>query len=195
MIAKLRWIKNTNVAEAQASVEQHVLRVLGLASGSSDESNVAPPVLSSHALDQATDITWPLENDWSRWDLERPENADRSKRLGDANKLHQLAAPPDAIHVGIVWRTADTDEPARPTGFIPVRGLQLFPRHSPLLPTLLALLDTDKASVRAMYEETSKHKQRLLTEALTGELAVEQCPLVIQGRFDGGPTTDSKPAR
>jgi hypothetical protein len=46
------------------------------------------------------------------------------------------------------------------------------------------LLKVDKASTRAMYEETNARRRQLLTDVLTGEAALEDNPLRVTVEYD-----------
>lgn len=84
-----------------------------------------------------------------------------------------------ALKCGLEWQSEDGNS----SGIVVVERIPLLPQHSPLLPGLLEMLKADRASVRAMYEETNKRRRDFITNLLTGDLAKESNPLSIECTF------------
>jgi len=159
----LNWRSDSNPRFDQNSLENEVLRSLGF-----EASAAIEPLLEKRQSTRAlcsSDPRWPTQSTWKCW-------AAQNVRAGDGTPSSAIAT---AVDVAVVWETSASGT----LGSTPICAIEIPPRHSPLLPTLSNLLKVDKASTRAMYEETNTRRRQLLTDVLTGEAASEDNPLRV----------------
>ena len=160
---RVTWRSDSKPRLHQTSLENKVLKSLGLEAPTASES-LFNKRQSTRALG-SSDPRWPTPTIWRCWAAQNTRAADESLSSGTAT----------AVDIALVWQAS----PLGTLGSTAICDIEIPPHHSPLLPTLSNLLKVDKASTRAMYEETNTRRRQLLTDVLTGEAALEDNPLRV----------------
>jgi hypothetical protein len=156
-----------NALMDQSIMENEALKVLGLnetnsAQNKREKQQSIRTFASGGALSPTTSM-------WLCWE------AQHLKKIREVS----LPSSPSTIDLGLLWTT---NAPSA-AGSTAICAIDVPAYHSPLLPVLVNLLRADKASARAMYEETNMRRRQLLTGILTGDAAREDNPLRVDVRY------------